>query len=205
MAKSQLGYTESTRNFIYANEDDEQNDRFLVSDTTLTGADVTFADAEDGVLYFAILTVTDKDGGVWNSLETSSGSFFAFATGPALPPPSEDDALYAAVFTDVSETNVAFHVRLVSGDPAATDRAELQFSTSLAAGEDGWKALFVFNPGSLLLTPTSVSDKSVTLKTTMESARQTILSTSDGIDIGIVYAAEPTDSERFYRIYQTKP
>lgn len=113
--------------------DDEQNERFLVSDTTLMGSDPVFADAEDGVLYFAILTVTDKDGGVWNSLETSSGSFFAFATGPAVVPPQPSTAVYSAVFTAISPTNVAFNVTW-TGDPAADDTVTLEHATNFVIG-----------------------------------------------------------------------
>ena len=113
--------------------DDEQNERFLVSDTTLMGSDPVFADAEDGVLYFAMLTVTDKDGGVWNSLETSSGCFFAFATGPAVVPPQPSTAVYSAVFTAISQTNVAFEVTW-TGEPAAGDTVTLQSATNFVVG-----------------------------------------------------------------------
>ncbi len=180
--------------------DDDQNERFLVSDTTLTGSDPVFTDAEDGVLYFAMLTVTDKDGGVWNSLETSSSSFFAFATGSAIAPPV-DGARYTAVFTDVSLTNVAFTVRLARGEPATTDRATLQYATALTAV---WKDLFLFNPGTLMLTPTTVDGDEVTFKTG-EKATATVSSDSSGIDMRFVYEEEPTDGARFYRIQQTKP
>ena len=64
-----------------------------------------------------ILTVTDKDGGVWSSLDSVDECFFAFATGPALPPPSEP-ASYSAAFTAITATNLVFEVRVVSGDPA---------------------------------------------------------------------------------------
>ena len=137
--------------------DDEQNERFLVSDTTLMGSDPVFADAEDGVLYFAMLTVTDKDGGVWNSLETSSGCFFAFATGPAVVPPQPSTAVYSAVFTAMSPTNVAFVVTLVSGEPADNDTVTLESAPDFVAGP--WTKVKKYTIGNRLSTtsePTEV-------------------------------------------------
>ena len=125
--------------------DDDRNARFLVADTTLTGADATYSGARDGVLYFATLTVTDKDGGVWNSLADGNGVFFAFATGPDVPPPPPSTAVYSAAFTSVSSTNVSFVVTLASGEPADDDSVTLESTTDLTSGT--WTKVKTFTVG----------------------------------------------------------
>ena len=112
---------------------DPQGAAFIVSDTTVTGPDALFpaSSAEDGVLYFAVLTVTDKDGGVWNSLDSSDACFFAFATGPALPDPVSDSAVYSAHFTAITATNLVFEVRVVSGAPTPGDTVTLESAETL--------------------------------------------------------------------------
>ena len=111
----------------------EASAAFIVSDTTVTGPDALFpaSSAEDGVLYFAVLTVTDKDGGVWNSLDSSDACFFAFATGPALPDPVSDSAVYSAHFTAITATNLVFEVRVVSGAPTPGDTVTLESAETL--------------------------------------------------------------------------
>lgn len=113
--------------------DDEAGAPFRVSDETLTGADVVIPSAADETLYFVTLTVTDKDGGVWNSLASANRVFFCFATAEPEPPPPEDPAVYAAVFTSVSSTNVAFAVTVASGTPAAGDTVTLESTDDLAS------------------------------------------------------------------------
>ena len=77
--------------------------------------------------------MTDKDGGVWNSLASVNRVFFCFATAEPEPPPPEDPAVYAAVFTSVSSTNVAFVVTVSSGTPAAGDTVTLESTDDLAS------------------------------------------------------------------------
>ena len=125
--------------------DDERNARFLVSDTTLTGADATFSGAQPGVMYFAILVVTDKDGGVWNSLEVGPGAFFAFATGSGVEPPPPSTAVYSVEFKSVSATNVAFLVTLQTGEPSPTDTVTLESAPDFVAGP--WTKVKTFTVG----------------------------------------------------------
>ena len=133
--------------------DDEAGAPFRVSDETLTGADVVIPSAADETLYFVTLTVTDKDGGVWNSLDSVNRVFFCFATAEPEPPPPEDPAVYAAVFTSVSSTNVAFVVTVSSGTPAAGDTVTLESSVDLAT--DVWTPMETL-PVDGLLTETEL-------------------------------------------------
>jgi hypothetical protein len=116
--------------------DDARNGKFLVSDTMLTGADATFSGAEPGVLYFASLKVTDKDGGTWDLVDDHHGSFFAFATGSGVEPPPPSTAVYAARFTavegDADSFAVTFTVTLFSGDPSASDTVSIEAAPSLS-------------------------------------------------------------------------
>ena len=131
--------------------DDEAGAPFRVSDETLTGADVVIPSAADGTLYFVALTVTDKDGAVWNSLDSANRVFFCFAT--AAPEPPADPAVYAAVFTSVSSTNVAFVVTVASGTPAAGDTVTLESTVDLAT--DVWTPMETL-PVDGLLTETEL-------------------------------------------------
>lgn len=130
--------------FLY---DDDQGADFVCYDATLSGADATFSGVADGVTYFAVLTVTDKDGGVWRSLSSPDESYvcFAAAGGGGPIPPQPDGASYEAEFIDVSETNVTFVVRKKDGTPAASDTVTLQSSTTLEGASDPasthWTAL----------------------------------------------------------------
>ena len=112
---------------------DPQGAAFIVSDETVTGADAIFpaSSAQDGVLYFAILTVTDKDGGVWRSIDSVDAGWFAFVTGPVLPDPASDSAVYSARFTAITPTNLVFEVTVESGTPAAGDTVTVEYATTL--------------------------------------------------------------------------
>lgn len=117
--------------FLY---DDEQGADFVCFEETLTGPDAEFVvPDEEGVTYFAILTVTDKDGGVWRSLSSPDESYVCFVYAAAPPPPPPSTAVYSAVFTAISPTNVAFDVTW-TGDPAAGDTVTLQSATNFVVG-----------------------------------------------------------------------
>ncbi len=113
--------------------DDPQGAAFVVSDETISGADAVFpaASAQDGVLYFAILTVTDKDGGVWRSIDSVDRTYFAFATGPVLPDPASEPAVYSARFTAITPTNLVFEIFVDSGTPAPGDTVTVEYSTTI--------------------------------------------------------------------------
>lgn len=127
--------------FLY---DDAQGADFVCFDDTLTGADAEFVvPAEEGITYFAILTVTDKDGGVWRSLSSPDESYVCFVYAE---PPQPSTAVYSAVFTAISQTNVAFVVSLVSGEPAADDSVTLESAPDFVAGP--WTSIKKFTIGN---------------------------------------------------------
>ena len=132
--------------FLY---DDEQGADFVCFEETLTGPDAEFVvPDEEGVTYFAILTVTDKDGGVWRSLSSPDESYVCFVYAAAPPPPPPSTAVYSAVFTAMSPTNVAFVVTLVSGEPADNDTVTLESAPDFVAGP--WTKVKKFTIGNRL-------------------------------------------------------
>ena len=134
--------------FLY---DDDQGADFVCYDATLSGADATFSGVADGVTYFAVLTVTDKDGGVWRSLSSPDESYVCFAAGGGGPiPPQPSTAVYSAVFTAMSPTNVAFVVTLVSGEPADNDTVTLESAPDFVAGP--WTKVKKYTIGNRLST-----------------------------------------------------
>ena len=128
--------------FLY---DDEQGADFVCFEETLSGPDVEFVvPDEEGVTYFAVLTVTDKDGGVWRSLSSPDESYVCFVYAE---PPRPSTAVYSAVFTVISPTNVAFVVTLVSGEPAADDTVTLESAPDFVNGP--WAKVKGFTIGNL--------------------------------------------------------
>ena len=114
--------------FLY---DDEQGADFVCFDDTLTGPDATFSVPGDaGVTYFAILTVTDKDGGVWRSLSSPDESYVCFGGGGG-GGGGESTAVYSARFTKIEGNDVTFVVTLLEGTPAASDAVYLEAASSL--------------------------------------------------------------------------
>lgn len=175
--------------------DGNDADSFIEEDTTLTGSDPEFSPTE-GVLYFAMLTVTDKDGASVRTVDTAADVYWCFQSTGGTPPP--DGAIYAATFTDVSGTNVAFVLTIVSGEPAGTDQVSLQYAKSLS---EPWSTLFQFKPGVLIRGGSAVSGDSVTF-VTREKANAWLTPGSDSLDVLFVYAEDPKDGIRFYQITQ---
>ena len=130
--------------------DDEQGADFVCSTATLDGPDAEFSALEEGVTYFAILTVTDKDGGVWRSLTSPDESYVCFVYAEPQIPPQPSTAVYSAVFTAMSPTNVAFVVTLVSGEPADNDTVTLESAPDFIAGP--WTKVKKFTIGNRLST-----------------------------------------------------
>ncbi|MBQ9726912.1 MAG: hypothetical protein IJV65_05330 [Kiritimatiellae bacterium] len=89
-----------------------------------------------------VLTVLDKDGG---SAIVTYGRQYPSASSVWVPV-SGASAVYAAVFTAVSDTNVSFAVRVVSGTRAASDKLVLQSAETLGGP---WKTLCVVQVGTL--------------------------------------------------------
>ena len=128
--------------------DDDQGANFVCFEDTMTGADAEFVvPDEEGVTYFAILTVTDKDGGVWRSLSSPDESYACFIYAEPTTPPQPSTAVYSAVFTAISPTNVAFVVTLVSGEPAADDTVTLESAPDFVDGP--WSKVKGFTIGNL--------------------------------------------------------
>ncbi len=112
--------------------DDEQGADFLCFDDTLAGPDAEFVvPGEAGVTYFAMLTVTDKDGGVWRSISSPDESYVCFAPGGGGGGGGESTAVYLARFTKIEGNDVTFVVTLDFGTPAATDAVYLEAASSL--------------------------------------------------------------------------
>lgn len=131
--------------------DDEQGAGFVSFEATLDGPDAEFVvPAEEGITYFAILTVTDKDGGVWRSLSSPDESYVCFVYAEPQIPPQPSTAVYSAVFTAMSPTNVAFVVTLVSGEPADNDTVTLESAPDFIAGP--WTKVKKFTIGNRLST-----------------------------------------------------
>ncbi len=172
-------------------------DSFLDEDVTLQGADAEFR-ANEGLLYFAILTVTDKDGASVRTIDQANGAYWCFqSTGGTGPGPS--GATYTAAFTDVSATNVAFLVVVESGEPSPSDQIFLRRAASL----DGpWEDLFTLKPGSMLINHSTVSGQRVPFPTPAKTAREWLVATEDVLDVLFVYDGVPEDAVRFYRIFQ---
>ena len=158
-----LSYAESTNKldqmvqldwaaFLY---DDEQGANFVCYEETKSGPDVEFVvPAEEGVTYFAILTVTDKDGGVWRSLSSPDESYICFVYAEPPTPPQPSTAVYSAVFTAISPTNVAFVVTLVSGEPADGDTVTLESAPDFVVGP--WTKVKSFPIGNRFSSATTV-------------------------------------------------
>lgn len=163
--------------------------------------------------FFLVCTVLDKDGGAtvlafpentqaseyeekWTLKEVNC-TFQDFEVAPVVPP---DPAVYAAVFTAVSGTNVAFRLALVSGEPAPGDAVTLQYAPVL---RNAWTNLFTFSPGVILVYGMTVSGQNVSFETGETAAATLVPDTAAGtIDADFVYDAEPAEPTRFYRIVQ---
>ena len=172
-------------------------DSYLDADVTLTGPDVEFSTMEQDCLYFAMLTVSDKDGSSVRSIDTANRVYWCFQ--PTGDSPLPDGATYLARFTDVSGTNVAFVVFVESGDPSPSDQLFLRYAASL---EGPWKDLFALKPGIMLINHANVSGQRVSFPTPNRTAREWLVETDGTLDVLFVYDDEPDDDVRFYRIFQ---
>lgn len=171
-------------------------DSFIDEDVTLSGADAEFH-AGEGCVYFAVLTVTDKDGASVRSIDLANRIYWCFQSTGDIPP--SEGAVYAAGFTDVSGTNVAFNVFVVDGEPSSEDRIYLQYATTL----DGpWSNLFTLSIGSIMINEASVSGQSVPFPTPGAKASEWLTATKTSASVLFVYESEPADPVRFYRIFQ---
>ena len=163
--------------------------------------------------FFLVCTVLDKDGGAtvlafpentqaseyeekwsWKEVDCTYQAFEPASVTPPTP------AVYAAVFTAVSGTNVAFRLSVVSGEPVAGDSVTLQFAPVL---ENAWTNLFTFSPGVILVYHMAVSGQNVSFETGETAAATLVPDTAAAtIDADFVYDAEPAATTRFYRITQ---
>lgn len=171
-------------------------DSFIDEDVTLAGPDVEFHPGDECV-YFAILTVTDKDGASVRSIDLANEVYWCFQSTGDNPQP--EGASYAAVFTDVSGTNVAFTIFVVEGEPSSSDQVFLQYAETLGGP---WSNLFTLNPGSDIINHSSVSGRRVLFPTPAKTALQWLTSSATSVDIQFVYESDPEDPVRFYRICQ---
>ena len=169
-------------------------DGFIHENVTLAGADAVF-DTDTNVLYFAILTVTDKDGASVRTLDTVNETYWCFKSLER-----RDPAAYAAVFTDVSGTNFAFRLSVTNGIPTEDDWVSVQYA-SLLAGP--WNLLYPLNAGSNIVKNASASGEPVVFETG-EAARADFVpdSVAFTLDAAFFYETEPASSTRFYRVVQ---
>ena len=139
-------------------------DSFLDEDVTLTGTDVEFH-ASEGPVYFAVLTVADKDGASVRSIDSANGVYWCFQSDGQTPPPPST-AVYSAVFTAISPTNVAFDVTW-TGEPAVGDTVTLQSATNFVVGpwvsfgpaiDVGTRAVGGEDPVKVNVTPIDTDD-----------------------------------------------
>jgi len=103
-------------------------DSYIAEDVSLEGADVEFEPQPDILYYFAVLTVTDKDGASVRSIDSAGEVYWCFRSRGEAP---SDPAVYSAVFTAITATNLVFEVRVESGDPVPGDTVTLESSTTL--------------------------------------------------------------------------
>lgn len=167
---------------------------FISENVPLEGPDVTFEPTR-GTLYFAILTVTDKDGATTRSIDSANDVYWCFLTDEVRPP-----ARYAAVFTGVSPSNVAFHVSVADGIPVETDELSLQYAKYLSGP---WSLLYPLPAGAWIVKNDGKAAEPVTLETG-EPALLDVIPDDHAwtLDVFFLYEAVPDDESRFYRITQ---